>query len=234
MSRKVPPGLKKWDVKKGEETQRYLHKRTINEPFFAAATGALHSGPISYGRQQPFVEKVTDMGPDAVDEVHEAKDAIRGAQFWKQKSKTLSDVSKCFKKVCEDNDCTEDRTREDFIDCVDEDVTGIGRKTKDLMRLYLGDEEAVAVDRHVADWACKNTNVCHDIKKGSRISKDEYRELKEIVRNEAGKHDMSPAKLQVSAWVSGACKAKGSEPLFIGDDMVVECGGRGNRKIGEF
>ena len=55
----VVPEINKCVLEQGKEGLKYLKERTKENPFFAIATGALHSGPIKYDRQQKFVEKVS-------------------------------------------------------------------------------------------------------------------------------------------------------------------------------
>ena len=55
------PGISESDLRMGQEGLQYLRNRTRENPFFAIATGALHSGPISYDYQQKYVEKIVKL-----------------------------------------------------------------------------------------------------------------------------------------------------------------------------
>lgn len=229
------PGVKHWDLEKGREIESYLQNRTRENPWFAGATGALHSGPIDYDRQQPFVEKITDIGPEKLTGEEDARREIKGAQFWKQKSKTVSDLAKCHVDTCSDGQCFEDEdARRQFLACA-EDANGIGRKTHDLMAEYLGDKSAVAVDRHVMDWACNSAGVCPvDKVKGDRISDDDYDRVEKAVRKTAEEKGLDASELQVSAWISGVCKSNPNDNVYIGDGLVVECGQRTHKSLDKF
>ena len=79
------PGISEQDLRLGEEGLRYLRNRTQEKPFFAIATGSLHSGPISYNYQQKYVEKIVKLDPyDMTNETYNNR-VLYKAQFWRNK-----------------------------------------------------------------------------------------------------------------------------------------------------
>jgi endonuclease III len=228
----VLPMVNKCVLKMGEEGLRYLQKRTKKEPFFAFATGALHGGPITYDAQQKYVEKISGLDTIKMEDEEYNKKLIKGAQFWPTRARSLAFCAKCYNKHCgkDGKKCLTNVGRETAMKCLDSHQSQIGRKTKDLMREYLGDNNAVAVDRHVMDWVCNTANICFTGKvKGKPISPKEYERIKLEVRKLARKHHVDPAVLQVTLWLKGVCKSKTErrtgDNIYLGEGKSVKCCG---------
>jgi len=182
-----------------------------------------------------YVEKTMDLDPvDMVDEEYNRK-VLKGAQFWPRRSKVLSDATKCYIKHCYEGGkdkakkcATKSEVRDELMNCIKDEVRGIGPKTRDLMREYLGDPDAVAVDRHIMNYVCNVAGLCFPgKKKGKPITMKQYEKIKETVQDIAKKFDVTPAELQVSLWLKEACQSqmkKGkSDKLWLGKDKTVDC-----------
>ena len=116
---------------------------------------------------------------------------------------------------------------------------GFGQKTSDLVREYLGDEQAVAVDRHVGDYICKKRGFCPLMKKGGKFKFEKerdipphiYRQISQQVRHVAKQCRKTPADIQVPSWLRGVCDSRlyqrpGPTNIFIGEGKYVNCKAR--------
>jgi endonuclease III len=283
-----PPDLV-WEKK--QRVRQYIQKRTRDDPYFSVVTGSLHSGQITYDKQQPFVEKVMDVKKERG--IHELLDEtkvrkmLKGAQLWEGKSRQLVKSTQCYIEHCGvlGRDCLEKpKVREDLVSCmqaVQEKIrsdldrehpdwknivhkkwktktgkirtvsklqsevasSGFGQKSSDLVREYLGDDDAVAVDRHVGSYVCVNRGFCPVMKKGGKfkftkegeIPPNIYRQISQQIRDIAGGCSVKPAEVQVDAWLKGVCdarldpKKKNLKPVFIGRGKFVDCRKRGDK-----
>ena len=149
-----------WELEEANRLIGFVRGRTDENPFFAVMTGAMHGGPIEYHRQQPYVEELSRLNPKDLTDIDYVESQIKGSQHWIGRSKSVVDLSDCFIKVCgvDGRKCKTPKGRERLMDCA-RGAFGIGEKTIDLMKEYLGDNEAVAVDRHVGHWTCKDAEI---------------------------------------------------------------------------
>ena len=161
----------------------------------------------------------------------------------RQRAPVLAELSRCYLKGLK-----EGRGEvEAALDCTDYTRTkGVGRKGANLMREYLGDEDAVAVDRHVWKYACVYKGFC-PIGPGGKELKVRYSNhgvsipepvqeaVEGYIKAIARECDKTPSDIQVAAWLKGACdskmeeriKKRGASPeIFLGDDFSVNCGKR--------
>jgi len=118
--------------------------------------------------------------------------------------------------------------REELMECIKDTTRGIGPKTRDLMREYLGDSNAVAVDRHIMNYVCNVAGLCHvGKKKGKPITKKQYDDIKDTVRKIAKRYDVTPAELQVSLWLKEACQSqmqkRKSNKMWLGRGETIDC-----------
>lgn len=100
---------------------------------------------------------------------------------------------------------------------------GMGAKIRELVREYLGDEDAVALDRHAARWLCEDEGVtgkeakkaCKAAMRGQKCSGEvafgpseyagAYATLRKAMQDKAKEIGVSAAVLQVSAWWARVC-----------------------------
>lgn len=230
-----------WDIEKGKEVADYLMERSRENPFFAVASAVMHSGPITYTPQQKYVERMVLEDPRNFIDPAYAKEAVRGSQLWEGRALILPRATKCFVRHCSRNECLKPKGREKLVGCLQKSGVqrtvaggkrtgvGFGQKILDLTREYLGDSNAVAVDRHVKNWACKRAKlVCpknpKELKRDSVTAKT-YRAVADAVRRKASECGLKPAELQVAAWLSGACReeAPKGKPLYIGKGKSIYC-----------
>ena len=215
MARKC--SLDTWMFDQGEAALDYLKARTRRNVAFAAATAALHSGPVLYEATQPFVEEVSRSDPrkflDPEKNERFLSKRARKYRFPKRGARALADTMKCYIDLCESDDqCVYGgENYNEFVNCLGKSH-GVGIKGLDLAREYLGDPEAVAVDRHVMDWAVNKADI-YDPKrwrrKGDSIAIPDYLGAQEATRLYAGDCGAeTPADLQVGAWMSGVCETR--------------------------
>lgn len=230
-----------WDITKGKEVASYLMKRSRDRPFFAVASAVMHSGPITYTHQQKYVEKMVKQNPTLFLNPDEAEKAVKGSQLWKGRALILPKATKCYVDYCSRKECLKPKGREKLVNCLKQSGVkrvvaggkktgaGFGQKILDLTREYLGDQNAVAVDRHVRNWACKKAKlVCPKNPKELKteaVTPATYRAVVHAIRTKARECGLTPAQLQVAAWLSGSCKEAGfkAKPLYIGEGMSVRC-----------
>ncbi len=227
-----PPDLA-WESKQG--VKEYIQSETRRQgPYYALVTGALHGAPVNYSDTQPFVEKIVEEGPEAwldVDKVRKfLRSRISGKSylFWKERAPVLVEVSKCFLE-----------NRENPLACTAPGrIKGIGLKGSQLMREYLGDDNAVAVDRHVFGYVCKHRpEWCKKVmpriqlQKGKiTIPEDVQKEAADHVRYMAFECGKTPADIQTAAWLKGACegalkhaKRPSDAVVWLGPEKKIYC-----------
>ncbi len=161
----------------------------------------------------------------------------RTAMAYKVLSKRMAEAMKVYIKACGDDGvrCKEKNGQIDLMNRL-RDVSGfkVAPKIRALMWEYFGDDDAVAVDRHVANWACKDARlVCavdnegNEIKwkKGDNVPQKMFDVVGDAVRDEAPKCEITAAELQVAAWTKGACRATGRKGnLYLGEGGSIPCG----------
>jgi hypothetical protein len=241
----------------------YLKKRS-KDALFVAASGVLHGGPVNYDVQQDYVERIVDIGnpikftdtsrnlkfltdgllPD--DATHQ-RPLGRTSQLRLGMSVRLAKTMDRYIEHCgnDGNKCKTRKGQDAFMESLRE-VKGfkVARKIRAMMREYWGDKDAIAVDRHVANWACNDAKlVCarnmrtgkkKDWKQGDHIPEHFFNAVADSVRGEASKCEITPATLQVGAWMHGACKSRtgGSagisgeafgNKLSLGRGNIIDC-----------
>ena len=144
----------------GRDGLEALRRRTRESPWFAVATGVLHGGEVEYARAQAAVELVADAGAEAFLDPTEARRLLAkagGAQLGTTSvADRLSAAARCYVEHSAGGEAAKQRAALDALTaCVRREKTGIGPKAGALMREYLGDDDAVAVDRHIFDAACR-------------------------------------------------------------------------------
>jgi endonuclease III len=267
-----PPDLA-WESKTG--VKEYIQKRSREDPYFAVVTGALHSGQVTYDKQQKFVEKIMKEkkkhGIKTLLDESKVRKTLHKAQLWEGKSRQLVKSTECYIDVCgvQGREClTKPKVREDLVSCMqsaqsrirrelsqqhpewlkksnpsdkmtilDKKVqsAGFGQKTSDLVREYLGDNNAVAVDRHVGAYVCNTRGFCPVMKKGGKFNFDReaqipphiYRQIANEIRAIAKECHKKPADVQVAAWTKGVCDSRLREHMnprfFVGEGKYVDC-----------
>ena len=226
------PDLSKCDLQKGKDGLEYPKQRTKENPFFAIATGALHGGPIKYDAQQKHVERISKLDPKDMTHQDFNEDILKGkgVQYWQTRANALTDAARCYQKHCKNGgkSCLREPKRNKLMNCIAITTRGIGQKTRDLMLEYLGDQNAVAVDRHVMNYVCNIKGVCYPGKqKGKPITAKQYSEIKKEVRKIARSEGITPAHLQVAIWLKEACKAhvkvQRKTTMWLGEGKTVNC-----------
>ena len=225
----------------------YLIQRG-KDPWFVVASGIMHGASVPYERQQRAVEEMVRQGPLAFTSEKKTLAFFRkmgAANFDKDAKKTV-DAVKVFREACGDDGvkCTEARGQSRVMDDL-RSVPGFnGPKIRALMWEYFGNEEAVAVDRHVTGWLCNEAKLLSyvgpkDSKTGRRsrqyakgdvISDAFFETAAQVVRDEARRCKVTPAELQVAAWIAGACRPKAAsfkhrrtDGLFLGEGYTIDC-----------
>jgi endonuclease III len=236
-----------WEMKQG--VKEYIQGETDKDPYYALVTGALHGAPVDYTQTQPFVDEIVAQGPerftDASFNEKFLNTPIRGSAYEmsRQRAPVLAELSRCYIKGRREGlgDV------EAALDCTDyTQLAGVGRKGANLMREYLGDENAVAVDRHVWKYACMYRGFCpvgehgEELKvtygnHGVRIPEKVQVAVEGYIKDIAAECDKTAAEVQVAAWLKGACdskieeriKKRGGDPqIYLGEDFSVNCGKR--------
>jgi hypothetical protein len=235
-----------WDIQQGKIVADYLRKRTQAKPFFAVASAVMHSCPCNYKNNQPYVERMMKKDPQTFLDPKAAREAVKGAEHPNSRAVLLPEATKCYLKHCRERECLKEKGREKLTGCLFKIVkqyetmkgesryTGLGWKIIDLAREYLGDPTAVAVDRHVKNWASKKAKIvsisARELK-SETVTPKTYQLITEAVRAKAAECGMTAADLQVAAWLSGACKdeivkRKGkprAQRLYIGEGLTIDC-----------
>ena len=238
MADSCPPELE-WETRQG--VREYIQRKTREDPYYALVTGVLHGAPADYTATQPYVDEILRQGPEhftrASENARFLNTHLKGAggrpvryQFSRQKAPVLAEMSQCFL------DNINKGRMGAAKHCANRDVKGIGRKGRNLVLEYLGDDNAVAVDRHVFNylnlyrgWTPPRKVVWGS--HGIRVDDEEIQEAaeKEIKRiaHECGK---KPSEVQVAAWLKGACDArlkakgrKGKPVVWMGEDKIIQC-----------
>jgi len=241
----------------------YLKERS-KDALFVAASGVLHGGPVTYDSQQEYVERIVDIGDPSkfTNSSNNLKFLTDGklpndstfehpldkmAQFRIGMSIRLAETMDRYIKTCgnDGSKCNTRNGQDKFMESI-RDVKGfkVARKIRAMMREYWGDENAIAVDRHVANWACNDAKlVCarnqrtgekKDWKQGDHIPEHFFNAVADSVRGEATKCEITPATLQVGAWMHGACKSRTGgtaglsgvafgEKLSLGKGNTIDC-----------
>jgi hypothetical protein len=117
-------------------------------------------------------------------------------------------------------------------------IAGFGKKITDLMREIMGDDDAVAVDTHVSRWLKDIVKIYNfrDPKTkrqliergehGAEISDKAYKIAQEKIRKKAKEWGVTPAELQITAWLLGACSERNYGKLMIGRPVEEVVGER--------
>ena len=223
------PALSDCDIKQGRAAIIYFQKRTKDKPYFAIATGALHGSRVSFEPQQKYVEKLMKMDPKELTHDDVNIHLLKGAQFYNQRAKALTDTTRCYLKHCGEDGkkCLHEQGRKRVMNCMKNSARNMGIKAYDLVEEYLGNEKAVAVDRHVQDWACNQANICftgaRGKEKGTPLSLKQYRIIQKSVIDVAKKCHMKPIDVQVAIWLKGACKSRKSGTVWLGEGGTISC-----------
>lgn len=165
-----------------------------------------------------------------------AEVVIEGSQLWKSRANTVRDTTRIYNEVCEDPQyCRTPTGREELVQRIEEEAHGINQKTADLLREYLGDEDAVAVDRHVWRWLNNQGGAPHPQEQARTMpSKTDYFFLSEVLRNIAKTCGREPVHQQVAAWLKGACDAKPTDTILLGEGHTIFCAERNVHPLSRF
>jgi hypothetical protein len=226
-------------------------------------TGALHGAPVDYSQTQPYVDAVVEKGPEAWLDAEKNMEFLNKPikaqggmgyryEFSKKRAPVLAELSKCYLH----NQQVGMNDREAALNCAHVHphdfktkraqkkrayrlIPGMGRKGTALMREYLGDDNAVALDRQVYKYISEKHGFIPSVKPrltnhGMSIPDKAQEEGEYLVKKLAAECDMTPADLQVAAWTWGACdsrtrtrrKHRGSSTVWLGPDFVLDCDDR--------
>lgn len=225
-----------WEEKQG--VKEYIQRKTDEDPYYALVTGALHGATVDYTVTQPYVDIIVDRGAedwtDAKTNIEFLSHPQKNGQYLvpEPRGEALAKISKCYVDKREAGL----EKREAAMACSDltrkNRLHGFGRKGTQLMREYLGDENAVAVDRHVYTYMCLKYGVCPpctaDPGFGIGFSDKSQRIVEEALAVEAKKCGKTPVEMQVAAWLKGACdsrmnSARSGTNIYLGEDMIIDC-----------
>jgi len=203
----------------------------------------LHGAPADYTQTQPFVDEIVRQGPEQwLDEDRNARflntplekqGRSYRYQFSRQRAPVLADLAKCYLGGVESGYTQRDAA----LECAaPNQFKGIGRKGAMLMREYLGDPNAVAVDRHVYNYLIQKHGFIpseqpRHTSHGVNISDKVQREASWYLTKIAHECGREPVDVQVAAWLWGACHARTrakrrhrGEPLvWMGDELIIDC-----------
>jgi len=240
-------GVTKKELDLGREALDYLISRTKEDPFFLVTT-CVHAGHIPYTYNQQFAEIMMEMPDELRRKLTDEKfayeflskqwvDGYRGASHAKQVAPIVAKAARCYYATCfgdsKKEGCKTERDLWELVACLD-DIKGIGNKMLNLFLEYIGDSDAVAIDRHIGDFMCNDLEVyCPPkgvFKKGKSIPDKMYRDMIEIFRTTSEECGLEPAHLQVSAWAKKACEARmkatkmpRKRVLYLGRGKVLDC-----------
>ena len=211
-----------WYLERGREAYRKLMEYVGRNPFYAVAYAAAQGTRAPYEVQLRAVEALARWDPA---DLAGNEDLIRaifdesGALYTANRIKVMSRGAQCYLDICgaDPERClTDDEARLALADCIfppDPRVRGEyegGKKSRDLLLLMLGDQDAVPVDRHVDRWICKVAKLyCPRHEPGGKIPPKEYQRVQEVVREVAEGCNLAPAEMMVSIWVYGICHPRG-------------------------
>jgi len=211
-------------------------KRHAKDPWWATANVVMHAGGILYETQQPHAERVAAVGHEPfLQGGAEALRLLRGAQLAPSRLVMLHGASRCYRRHCADEParCRGD-LRDSYIDCLDQYAKtpwnvqkgraagGLGSKSIALLKEYLGDPDAVAVDRHVLNFLCEaGRGFCmvnpktfkrqRWTDKAVMPSKPLVRAATKVMQNLAHECGVSAAELQVAVWTQSVCTMRGGQ-----------------------
>ncbi|MEM2187803.1 MAG: hypothetical protein QXG35_00580 [Nitrososphaerota archaeon] len=203
--------VKREIIEWGREIYRKLMNRVEDDPFYAVAYTAFQGAPAQYETQLRAVEMASKIGAEEIARNPEIIGEISSktkAAFRARQGELLKRGAECYLEICGENprQCTADREkRAELADCM---LEPSWRKTRDLLLLMLGDEDAVPVDRHVARWTCEIANLyCPEKydKKRPVKGREAYEKYQEAVKEAARACEVAPAELMVTAWALGIC-----------------------------
>ena len=223
----------------GRQAYWDLIEHVRENPFYAVAYAAAEGVRAPYEVQLRAVELAAEVGPERLAEEPGLAERVfekAGALFGNVRGEVLRRGAKCYLEICgkDERECVEDpEKRLALADCMfppkrrpKGDYHG-GKKSRDLLLLALGDENAVPVDRHVDYWACQVAGLyCpRKYERGRTLPPKEYRAIQEAIREAAEACNVTPAELMVSVWVYGVCNREvGAKPAFpMVDEIYVYC-----------
>lgn len=250
--------LKPQEIQWGKEALAELRRRTKDDPFFAVGTAILHGGKFDYNRQQPVLEAMTEL-PDAEKlklsfpifmndflavnksqtydkRVEPSAEAVK---IWIDQCcppEQVEEIGEGFKPKDPNLQCNLCVTPDDF-DALStrlmEEFKGVGLKTKNLVDEYFGDDEAVAVDRHICKFLVEehemrpfkkphrkthydeqdSVQICRGndprkTKTSRSMTEKEFTQMKEKFQEVAEDCDELPADYQVAVWLKQACLSR--------------------------
>ncbi len=211
------------DAEQGTKVLGILRKLTRRNPYFGVVSSVMHAGSLPYQYQQPFVDAIVRLGPHAIRNIADADRALEGAIYAKAFAPMLVGAARAYNEVCGRAPWTCAPQREELLRRMKRyareeraaagrggksETAGFGQKISEMFREYFGDDEAVAVDRHIAAYLKKRAGAYKfprsDAKKGTVHPKDFVQAIK-VMRRLARECGVKPAALQVAAWHAGAC-----------------------------
>ena len=90
------PGLSECEIKAGKDGLKYLRKRTKENPYFAVASGGLHSSRVDYDWNQRFVEKILD---EKAADLYKSTIRTNNNRFIKQLNNEISNIVATLKAI---------------------------------------------------------------------------------------------------------------------------------------
>lgn len=247
MGERMGPGCtwveKPWQ-EQGQRVYQAILQRSRKDPWFAAVSAVLQAGRITYGPQQRYVERLSQMGYQTFlgrDGHMRALNALRGAQMGKSKAIRIQKAAQCYAAHCKLGECIEDNEARTLMSGCLAGPAGIGRKPSYLFRLYAGDREAVPSDRHVCRYVVNTLKVesipfKNDDARAECMPSDNYKPLarnpqkvvEQAMKRAAHSCGIPPARYMVPVWLKGACHGRAvprdrKGGLLIEGDTRVMC-----------
>lgn len=201
-----------------------LRKLTRRNPYFGVVSAVMHAGNLPYQYQQPFVDVIVRLGPHAIQNIKDADRVLKGAIYAKAFAPMLVGAARAYRAVCANAPETCPARRDELLTKMREyaraarqasgrggksETAGFGQKISQMFLEYFGDDEAVAVDRHVAVYLKKRTKAYQfpysKAHRGAQITPRDFAAAIETMRRLARECNVKPAELQVAAWHAGAC-----------------------------
>jgi len=250
-----------WELTQG--VKEYIQKEAARDPYYALATGAIHGAPVDYSQSQPFVEEVVRRGPEAwLDPKKNAEflntplenepGKVYKYRFSRTRAPVLAELSQCYVHNMDmgmsEKNAAQMCARQRPIDWKTAgakkrggylQITGMGRKGIALMREYLGDEDAVALDRQVYKFLVDKHGFIpsieprkgnHGISIPDKVQMEGEYEIKKLAQD----CGVKPVEIQVAAWLWGACesrtrerkKHRGRATVWLGPGKTIDCADR--------
>jgi len=196
--------------------KEHIQSVTKDNPWYALVSGALQGLPVDYSATQHYVDQIAATPPEKwLDPDKNAtflNSIIKGVkkqrfQFSRQRAPLLAEMAKCYLGY----QALGFSPRDAAWNCAGPVYKGVKRKNSNLMREYLGDENAVAADRHVFTYVCVKKGVCPPYRKtnkGIMVPDSSQAIVEDEIRRIARECGKKPIDVQVAAWLRGTCDSR--------------------------